>query len=88
MTTIRMLPNWKQDLTYDPTVAQQLRLIAGDVASRVDAPSRMTITTRAGVGPRGAFAQVQMFGPGALTVEFGNRSRPPLAPLRRALGTF
>lgn len=72
-------------LRNDRGVAEELRKVANAKASRVQAPSRMTISTRAGIGPQGAFSQVMMHGAGAGAVEFGTRSRAPLAPLRRAV---
>jgi len=72
-------------LHEDESVAALLHGVAQSVEGRVRAPSRMAITTRAGVGRRGAYAQVRMTGPGAIVEEFGSRTRAPSAPLRNAL---
>lgn len=68
-------------------VVQILRDKANDLKGRVRLPSRakLTLSTRAGVGPRGAFSQVMMHGSGALAIEFGTRRRRAIAPLRSAL---
>lgn len=85
MTSVRMVPGAIDQLMRSEEVAAELGKVAGQVRGRVRAPSRMQVFDRHGVGPRGAFAQVIMRGPGALTVEYGNRTRAPKAPLRGAL---
>jgi hypothetical protein len=87
MTRFHMLPGVERDLQRDSGVAQQLRSVAEGIAPRVAAPAGMSVSTIAGVGPRGAFAQVIMTGPRAVIIEFGGRFTAPAAPLRRALGT-
>lgn len=70
-------------------IAGQLDEAAEELKARVRIPrrhNRLKLSTRHGVGPRGAFAQVIMRGSGALAVEFGTRRSAPVAPLRRALG--
>lgn len=51
----------------------------------------LRLQTRFGVAKTGryreAFSQVQMFGEGAIGVEFGTKHSPAQAPLRKALGT-
>lgn len=80
----------------DRDTAAALRPIAQRAANAVSLPVNLRaygyarqesyeVTSRAGVGPRGAFAQVIMRGPRAVAIEFGTRTRPALAPLRRAL---
>lgn len=87
---VRIFQGAIDSLKDDPGVAEQLRKTAQKVKGRVRAPRRMRVFTRAGVGPRGAFAQVVMEDaddpPGAVAVEFGTKDTPPLAPLRKALG--
>lgn len=82
---VNMLPNFEVLMRRDPAVGRGLRVVAEKVARKVRAPARFEITTRAGIGPKGAFSQVIMTGDGALTEEFGSSSRPPKAPLRSAL---
>jgi len=65
--------------------AAALRIVAQRVAKKVRAPKEFKISTRAGVGPHGAFSQVMMDGHGAVAVEFGTRTHPAKAPLRTAL---
>lgn len=65
--------------------AAALRAVAEKVSKRVRAPKEFKISTRAGVGPRGAFSQVMMDGPGAVAVEFGTHTHAAKAPLRSAL---
>lgn len=79
---------------FDTAEAELERLAVGElheaairIKGRVRLPyPALTLSTRRGRGPNGAFAQVIMRGPGALAVEFGTRRRRPMAPLRRALG--
>lgn len=84
---LKWLPEEYRDLQTSRQVVTICWAVANAVMWRVDdVPSHLSLSARAGVGPRGAFSQVMMHGPGALTWEFGNRSRGPRAPLRRALG--
>ncbi|MGE0133761.1 MAG: hypothetical protein AB7L91_06290 [Dehalococcoidia bacterium] len=83
---IEMKQSGLDELYKSDDMVDGLRTFAEEIAARVDEPSHLTVRARAGVSRRGAFAQVIMRGPGALTIEFGNRSRPPKAPLRRAIG--
>lgn len=69
-------------------VVKFLAVQAEALASRVNAPKSQTLSTRAGIGPRGAYSQVMMKGPGALSIEFGNRRMRPIAPLRKAMSGF
>lgn len=87
MTRVRMLPGGVEAVAKDAGTWRQLEAVAEDVAARVQSPSHLRVWVKRGVSStRGeAFAQVIMEGPGALTEEFGNRSRAPKAPLRRAL---
>lgn len=74
-----------EEIKRSPEVAEMLGGVADGVAQGVNAPSTVEVSTRHGVGRRGAFAQVVMTGSGALAIEFGSRHNPPLAPLRNAL---
>lgn len=88
MTTVRVFPGGLEAIARSVDTAGGLREIANEVSTRVDAPSHLNVRVKAGIarsGRRQAFSQVIMEGPGALTEEFGNRSRAPKAPLRRAL---
>lgn len=82
---IRFIPGAEKLLMSDRDVARDLREKAEKVRRKVRAHPRFDLSVRAGVGPRGAFSQVIMRGPGALTEEFGSRRVPPRAPLRSAL---
>jgi len=82
---IRMIPGALERLERQIDVAIQLLERAEQVRQRVQAPSRMELSTRSGVGPQGAFAQVTMHGPGAIAAEYGSRNNPPGAHLRSAL---
>lgn len=82
---VRIIQEGINELAKSQGVAEQLGDEASKVASRVRAPEGMTITTRHGVGRRGAFAQVSMTGPWAIAVEFGSRRAPPQSPLRNAM---
>jgi len=81
----RMIPGALEQLTRDARVADQLGDEAERLRRKVRAPSRMTLTTRSGVGRKGAFAQVVMRGPGAVAAEFGSRNNAPGAHLRSVL---
>lgn len=85
MARVTMKKAALKELFESREVVGGLREKAEQMAGRVQAPSHLDVSTRAGVGPRGAFSQVIMSGPGALTWEYGNRSRAPRAPLRAAL---
>src|SRR5690606_30458114 len=74
-----------EELEASPEVAETLLEAAERVKGRVRAPSHLRLFTRAGVGPRGAYSQVRMFGRAAVAIEFGSKRAAPLAPLRRAL---
>lgn len=82
---IRMIPGALERLERQLDVAIQLLERAEQVKRHVGAPSRMELSTRSGIGPRGAFAQVVMSGSGAIAAEFGSRNNPPGAHLRSAL---
>lgn len=88
MNEIRLNAAGIETLTNSREMVNELGRIAEDLAGTVNAPADMTIATRKGHSRRGAFAQVQMLGDGAVAVEFGSRNNPPLAPLRSALARF
>jgi len=81
----RMIPGALDELARDVRIAEQLLDRAEHVQRRIRAPSRMTLSTRSGVGRKGAFAQVTMRGPGAIAAEYGSRNNAPGAHLRSAL---
>lgn len=81
----RMIPGALERLVQDASIADQLGEEAERLRRKVRAPSRMTLTTRSGVGRKGAFAQVVMRGPGAIAAEFGSRNNAPGAHLRSVL---
>ncbi|MCK9496593.1 MAG: hypothetical protein M0R75_14015 [Dehalococcoidia bacterium] len=85
MSRVRMIPGAVEALAKSAETWQALEVVANAVAERVDAPSHLRVWVKRGDGPRGPFAQVIMEGPGALAEEFGTRSRPPKAPIRKAL---
>lgn len=85
MARVTVFEGAVEALSREASTHRALRAEAEKIAQRVVAPSRLRVWVKAGDGPRGAFAQVIMEGPGALTEEFGSRSRPAKAPLRRAL---
>lgn len=88
MTQMRVKMDAQTDkkLLRDASTGWLLRATAEKVKDRVRLPSRdLSLSVRAGIGPRGAFSQVIMTGPGALAVEFGSRRHEPKAPLRAAL---
>lgn len=87
MARVRMLPGGLEALALSASTWRQLEAVAEDVAARVQVPSHLRVWVKRGISStRGeAFAQVIMEGPGVLTEEFGSRSRPAKAPLRRAL---
>ena len=71
-----------------PEIAVALGEHAVRIAARIRPPARSELTAFAwsGVGPRGPYAQAGMRGPGAIAIEFGTRTSPPQASVRRALG--
>lgn len=81
--------NGSADKTINGLSVGELGRAADRIAARVHLPSRakLSLSTKRGMGPRGAFSQVIMRGSGALAIEFGTRRRRAVAPLRRALGT-
>ena len=87
MSTVRLNHKGIEALAREASTWQQLEEVAEDVAARVQAPSHLQVWVKRGISTtRGeAFAQVIMEGPGALAEEFGTRSRPAKAPIRRAL---
>lgn len=84
----RIAFNGSADKTLNALSVDDLAAEAQRIASRVKLPRRanLTLSTRRGVGPRGAFAQVVMRGEAALAIEFGTRRSRAVAPLRRAMG--
>jgi hypothetical protein len=85
MARVTVFDNQVEALARGAASHGALRTVAEGIASRVSAPGHLRVWVKAGDGPQGAFSQVIMEGPGALTEEFGNRTRPAKAPLRRAL---
>ena len=85
MTKIKVDERALEALVTGPATWQYLERVARTVAARVEAPSHLRVWVKRGDGPRGPFAQVIMEGQGAPAIEFGTRTRPPNAPLRRAL---
>jgi hypothetical protein len=87
VTRIVFHPNGLRDLERDPKVADILGRVAEQVARDADtrAWSHLELSSRSGVGHRGAFGQAVMSGSGALACEFGTRRQPARAPLRAAL---
>jgi hypothetical protein len=75
-------------LGREPGVVKNLDANAQDVRRRVLVPRHLTLSTRAGIGPRDAFSQVIMRGPGAIAYEFGGRTISARAPLRRAIASM
>ena len=71
-----------------PEIAAALHEHATRIAGRIRPPASADLTTFAfaGVGPRGPYAQAGMRGPGAIAIEFGTRTSPPQASVRRGLG--
>lgn len=65
----------------------QFRDIAKDVEKdvRPRLPSRFAVSTRAGEGRRGVFAQVVSSGSGSILEEFGGRGRAAGGQLRSAI---
>lgn len=78
-------PDGLRKLASSEETAEALGKAAERVARRVSVPRHLTVRTRSGEGPQGAYSQVQMFGPGAIAWEFGTRRMAPQAPLRKAL---
>lgn len=87
MSRVRANAQGIEEMVKGATTWRALEEVANEVAARVQAPARMRVWVKRGISStrREAFAQVIMEGSGALTEEFGNRSRPAKAPLRRAL---
>lgn len=73
---------------HAPEIADALGEHAEQIASRVRPPRSAPLETFAfsGVSDRGPYAQAGMRGPGAVAIEFGTRTSPPQASVRRALG--
>lgn len=89
-TTVRtrVVPDYQERMKKDAGTARLLLKVADTAKSRVRAPHDQVISTKSGIGPRGAFAQLIMRGPRAIFVEFGTRTQKPLAPLRNALASI
>lgn len=85
MARVKLLQGGLEALASSAQTHQELRALAEEIAQGVDVPDHLWLTVKAGNGPRGPFSQVIMRGPGALTEEFGSRTRRPNAPLRRRL---
>ena len=71
-----------------PEIAEALHEHATRIAGRIRPPASSDLETFAfsGVSERGPYAQAGMRGPGAVAIEFGTRTSPPQASVRRALG--
>ena len=71
-----------------PEIAEALYEHAQRIAGRIRPPASADLETFAfsGVSARGPYAQAGMRGPGAVAIEFGTRTSPPQASVRRALG--
>lgn len=82
---VRFFSNGEDLLLKAKAVGGILRATAQGFAGKVTAPSGQAISAKGGIGPRGAFGQVIMRGPGAVDVEFGSQRRPAQAPLRSAI---
>lgn len=86
---IRISQKFIDDLESSPEVAGALGQVAQDVLprARAKAPSWLQAQwlTRAGVGPRGAFAQAIARGSGAVLAEYGGRGRAPRAMFRSSI---
>jgi len=72
---------------HAPEIAEALGEHAKRIAGRIRPPRSAELETFAlsGVGKRGPYAQAGMRGPGAVAIEFGTRTSPPQASVRRAL---
>lgn len=86
MTDVKIFEEEIRLLGEEEEVMPALKEAAEEIASRVSAPKHLTIRTRSGRGPRGAFSQVIMSGRGAIAIEFGSKTMRASAPLRNALG--
>lgn len=84
--SVRVNPDGIRDLESSREVADLLRDEAERVRGKVRAPSHLQTFTDSGVGQRGAFAQIRMYGRGAVAIEYGTSRTRALAPLRRAIG--
>ena len=71
-----------------PEIAAALHEHANRIAGRIRPPASADLTTFAfsGVSEQGPYAQAGMRGPGAVAIEFGTRTSPPQASVRRAVG--
>ena len=82
---VKFFPDAVRELQHDKSSALALRGVAQAFAKRVRPPKDQRISTRAGVGTKGAFSQVQMSGPRAIFIEFGTLKQRALSPLRSAI---
>lgn len=81
-----MLPAGLEEFEKEPQTIEIVADQAGNVRAAVHGlPSHLRLYTRSGYGPRGAFAQVIIAGPGAGAWEFGTRTRRAHGSLRNAL---
>lgn len=87
MSDVRLVfhPDQLEALRSSPQTAEGLGHVARQIERRVHAPRHLTVHSRWGTGPHGAYAQVIMRGPGAISWEFGNRHQSAHAPIRNAL---
>lgn len=87
MSDVRLVfrPDGIARLADAEETAELLQAEAEKIEARVVAPLHLDTDTRSGVGPHGAYAQVQLIGDGAIAWEFGSRHQPAHAPLRNAL---
>lgn len=82
---VHMYPDAADRLLKAPGTGWALRAVAEKAGKKVKRPKDQEIAIRAGIGHRGAFAQVMMRGPRAVFIEFGTRHQKALAPLRNAV---
>lgn len=84
---LRIDPDALESLLWEKPIGYLMREVASDLLQRVAAPPGVDVQMKGGIGrTRGAFAQLIMFHPRARYIEFGTRTQPPKAPLRRAVG--
>lgn len=86
MTRVRIFGNAVSEVCNSRGVWLELEKQAEHIKGRTTGvPHTMRLWIKRGKGPKGAFAQLIMEGPGAIAIEYGTRTRAPKAPLRKAL---
>lgn len=84
---LRIDPDAVESLVWEKPIGYLMRDVATGLLPRVAVPPGADVQMKGGIGrTRGAFAQLIMFHPRALYIEYGTRNQPPRAPLRRAVG--